>query len=168
MANPARRAQTEARVSAGSRSRMSERPFGHHQNMDLAFSLRADGQVDLHLGPAWPMFNEALSDSISSLPPRGAQGNGPSTYWIDVAEAGVLRAAETGDTRRFTGGNVTLLKLEGDQVVATLDFSDDEPRESMPIEDFLDLLREWRRRVLVSAASASSPLPETYRRNPGR
>jgi hypothetical protein len=141
---------------------------GHHQNMDLEFSVRADGQVDLKLGTSWPIFNEALSDSISSLPPRGAEGDGPSTYWIDVAEAGVLRAVETGDTRPFTGGNVTLLKLEGDQVVATFDFSDDEPRESMPVEDFLDLLREWRRRIVLGAASASGPLPETYRRNPAR
>jgi hypothetical protein len=127
-----------------------------------------DGQVDLQLGTGWPIFNKALSDSISSLPPRGVEGDGPSTYWIDVAEAGVLRAVETGDTRPFTGGNVTLLKFDGDQVVATFDFSDDEPRESMPVEDFLDLLREWRRRIVLSAASASGSLPETYRRNPAR
>ena len=141
---------------------------GHHQDMDFEFSVRVDGQVDLQLGPDWPIFNEALPDSISSLPPRGAQGNGPSTYWLDVAEAGVLGAVETGDTRPFTLGNVTLLKFEGDQVVATFDFSDDEPREPMPVADFLDLLREWRRRIVLSAASASAPLPETYRRNPAR
>jgi hypothetical protein len=56
--------------------------------MQVDFSVREDGQIDAELAGDWPVFNEALSDSISSLPPRGEPGRGPSTYWIDVAARG--------------------------------------------------------------------------------
>jgi len=57
---------------------------------------REDGQVDAHLPDTWIVFNEVLSDSISSLPPRGGDGVGPSTYWIDKAMRGVELALEHG------------------------------------------------------------------------
>jgi hypothetical protein len=42
--------------------------------MDVRFTVRGDGQVDASLGDGWRLFDEALGDSISSLPP-GAAGN---------------------------------------------------------------------------------------------
>jgi hypothetical protein len=128
--------------------------------------VRDDGQVDVDVGSAWPILNDALNDSISSLPPRGLRGNGPSTYWIDQASPGVRKAQATGDDRPFIRGNATLLRLQGDSVVAAYDYADpDEPGETMPLEDFVSLLARWRSRVQESASTATSPLPETYRRN---
>ncbi len=94
--------------------------------MDVRFSERPDGQIDASLGPDWPVFNEALSDSVSSLPPRGAEGAGLSTYWIDVAADGARRAAEHGVEQPFVAGNVTYLRVVGDRVVAGNDFDPDE------------------------------------------
>jgi hypothetical protein len=112
-------------------------------------------------------LQDSLDDSISSLPPRGAPGNGPSSYWVDHAEQRARIARESGDDRPFTWGNITLLRVIGDNVVATYDFDeDDEPGQAMPFGEFLDLLGEWRRRIQESAAIATEPLPETYRRNP--
>ena len=137
--------------------------------IEVTFSVRQDGQVDALLGDEWPIFNEALGDSISSLPPRGAPGNGPSTYWIDVAEAGARRAAETSDDAPFTGGNITELRVRDGLVIARYDFAEpDEPVDALPLDDFLELLSRWRERVVESARRATSPLPETYRRNPHR
>ena len=65
------------------------------------FSVREDGQVDVQLGSEWPTFNKALNDCVSSLPPRGVSGSGPSTYWIDVAERGVQSARLNGNDRPF-------------------------------------------------------------------
>jgi hypothetical protein len=137
--------------------------------VNVTFSVREDLQVDAHLSPDWPIFDHALGDSISSLPPRGAPGNGPSTFWIDEAERGARQAHRTGDTRPFLWGNITALRVVGDSVIAKFDFDEEEePGEAMPLDDFLALLAEWRSRVLVSATSATEPLPETYRRNPIR
>jgi len=122
----------------------------------------------VNLGPDWPLFNEALNDCVSSLPPRGANGVGPSTYWIDVAEEGVIRASQQGVESPFTAGNVTRLRVRSGKVTASLDFAEDEPEEAMPLADFLAILRAWRVRVLESATASTSALPETYRRNPAR
>jgi hypothetical protein len=135
--------------------------------MEFIFSTRDDGQVDARLGPEWPLFSEALGDSISSLPPRGAAGNGPSTYWIDIAEHGARRAAQSGDVAPFTWGNSTLLRVQSGNVVAAYDCAEEnEPGEAIPLDEFLALLAEWRKRVIASASTSSAPLPETYRRNP--
>ncbi len=134
--------------------------------MKVRFERRDDGQVDAFLDSAdYSLLQEALNDCVSSLPPRGMPGNGPSTYWIDVAERGARQAAAIGDDRPFTWGNVTLLRVVGDQVEATLDF-DDEVVERIPLPDFLNLLTAWRAEVVTAASIAVEPLPETYRRNP--
>ncbi len=133
--------------------------------MEVRFEQRTDGQVDAFLGPEHVMLNEALADCISSLPPRGEPGNGPSTYWVDVAERGARQAAQTGDTRPFTSGNATLLRVEGQDVVAALDF-DEDVTERIPLADFLGLLSQWRSHIAADSATATEPLPETYRRNP--
>ena len=135
--------------------------------MDVRFSVREDGQVDVDLGPEWPLFTEALNDCVSSLPPRGARGNGPSTYWADVARLGLDRALASDSDRPFTWGNVTLLRLKGGQVEARLDFEDEEvPGEFLEVQEVQRILDEWRQRIQEAASASTSPLPETYRRNP--
>jgi hypothetical protein len=138
-----------------------------HGRVDVTFSVRADGQVDTHLAAGWQIFQDALDDSISSLPPRRAPGNGPSAYWVDRAEQGARAARESGDERPFASGNITFLRVSDGMVVATYDFAEnDEPGQAMPFEEFLALLVEWRRRIEASSASTTQPLPDTYRRNP--
>lgn len=136
--------------------------------MQLSFSAREDGQVDAHLDDGLPVFNHALADCISSLPPRGAPGNGPSTYWIDHAAEGARRAAKNGDERPFAWGNITVLHVSnGDTVVAKYDYDEDhEPGDALPLDDFLALLAAWRREVIEAGSTSTIPLPETYRRNP--
>jgi len=133
--------------------------------MDVIFTVRDDGQVDAQLAGDWPVFNEALRDSVSSLPPRGAPGNGPSTYWIDRAEQGARDACRTGDGRPFLWGNATVLRVADDAVVAWDEFAGDPEPETVPLTEFFALLEEWRSRVAAKAAAAVRPLPETYRRN---
>ncbi|GAA4822901.1 hypothetical protein ACFQ0K_16395 [Nocardioides caeni] len=135
--------------------------------MERLFTVREDGQVDAQLPSAGPLFNEALDDSISSLPPRGARGSGPSTYWVDVALKGLRQAELNNDERPFTYGNITLLRLVGDKVEARYDFADDdEEGDFVDVGDFVALLEEWGARIREQAAEALQPLPETYRRNP--
>lgn len=129
--------------------------------------VREDGQVDAHLASAGPIFNDALYDSISSLPPRGAQGNGPSTYWVDRALSGVLEAERRGSEEPFLWGNCTVLRLRGDRVEVRYDYSyDEEESDFVDAADFVALLREWRPLILEQADRATAPLPSTYRRNP--
>jgi hypothetical protein len=135
--------------------------------MDARFRSRQDGQVDVDLGPEWPLFTEALNDCVSSLPPRGAKGNGPSTYWVDVARLGLDRALASGSDRPFTAGNVTLLRLHEGRVEARFDFEDEEvPGEFIEVDDLRGILGEWRTRIKDIASASTSPLPQTYRRNP--
>lgn len=135
--------------------------------MEPRFSTREDGQVDVDLGPEWQLFTEALNDSISSLPPRGAAGTGPSTYWVDVASHGLDRSLASGSDRPFTWGNITLLRLKGGRVEARYDFDDDEEHgQFLDVEDFQRILDRWREKIQQSAAASSSALPDTYRRNP--
>lgn len=134
------------------------------------FSERDDGQIDAHLPEEWRVFNEALGDSISTLPPRGEPGPSPSTYWIDKALSGAELALEHGTLTPFTWGNITYLRLnEGREVVAGFDFDPDEDEaEVMPVSDFVALLQEWRSRVVAARALVprNDEPPETYRRNP--
>jgi hypothetical protein len=143
--------------------------IGQSAAVRVSFSVRDDVQVDAHVDGGLPVLNEALSDSISSLRPRGAQGITPSTYWIDQAIAGALRAAESADERPFLWGNVTVLRPLGSSVVANYDDDeDDEPGDAIPLIESLALLDEWRQRVIARAAMSTTALPETYRRDPTR
>lgn len=136
--------------------------------VDTRFSRRDDGQVDVDLGPDWPLFTEALNDCVSSLPPRGAAGNGPSTYWVNVATLGLERAVASGMDRPFAWGNITLLRLHAGRVEARYDFDEEGvPGEVLDLDEVRQLLGDWRARIEQSAAMSAQPLPETYRRNPG-
>jgi hypothetical protein len=135
--------------------------------VEYRFSTRADGQVDAAVAGDHAVLNDALADSISSLPPRGASGDGPSTYWIEVAREGVLTAHASASQVPFIWGNTTLFRVRGDEVEARYDYDDEgTPGETIALADFVALLDEWRARVLDSAKTATAPLPETYRRNP--
>jgi hypothetical protein len=137
--------------------------------MDARFSSRADGQVDVDLGPEWPLFTEALNDSVSSLPPRGAAGHGPSTYWVDVAKGGLERAIASDSDRPFTWGNTTLLRLRAGRVEARYNFDDEDVQgQFLDVDALRQVLDEWRLRIVKSASTSTSPLPETYRRNPAQ
>jgi hypothetical protein len=134
--------------------------------MDVHFSPRDDGQVDVDLGPELSLFTQALNDSVSSLPPRAAQGNGPSTYWVDAARVGLDRALSTGSERPFACGNITLLRLKEGRVEARWDFDEeDAPGQFLDTQDFQRVLVDWRQRITESASTSTSPLPDTYRRN---
>lgn len=135
--------------------------------MNLTFSVRTDGIIDVSLGDEWRLFNQALEDSVSSRAPRGAHRPGLSTYWIDRTEAAVQAAAAEGSTDPFASGNVTFLRLNGDAVVAAFDFDPEGGDvEEIPLEDFLALLKEWRKRVIdaggthgVDAQLGTEPTP---------
>jgi hypothetical protein len=135
--------------------------------MDARFSSREDGQVDVDLGLNLTLFTEALNDCVSSLPPRGAKGDGPSTYWVDVARVGLDRAVASGSDRPFTWGNITLLRLKEGRVEARYDFDEDDvPGQFLNVEEVRQVLDAWRARIEANASASTSPLPETYRRNP--
>ena len=135
--------------------------------MEFTFSKREDGQIDAAIVGEHSLLNEALGDSISSLPPRGAPGNGPSTYWIDLARTGAATALESGSDAPFTWGNITLLRIKNGEVEARYDYDEEDvPGETISVARFIALLDEWHSRVEDSAKLATNPLPETYRRNP--
>jgi hypothetical protein len=137
--------------------------------MDAAFTRRSDGQVDVSLGSEWPVFNDALNDSISSLPPRGAIGPGPSTYWIDIAETGVRAAEASGDESPFITGNETRISLKGTSVYASYDYEygdDVNKAQVLELPEFLNLLARWRTEIQQSREIALEVIPETYRRTP--
>lgn len=59
------------------------------------------------------------------------------------------------------------LAIEGRDVVAAYEFDPDEnDAESMPLDNFLGLLAEWREHVLAAGSHSTIEFPETYRRNP--
>ena len=133
--------------------------------MDVTFFRAKDGAPYAHLGADWPGFNEALTDAVGSLPPRGSAERSVSTYWIDRALAETERMSAAGLTGSFQGGNTTSLALEGGQVRACSDYElfDD---EAMPIEVFTEVLLAWRAEVLRVREVERPEIPETYRRNP--
>ena len=135
--------------------------------MEVRFEHRDDGQVDAVLPDADALVNHALGDSISSLPPRGWPGSGPSTYWIDHAEQSARRAAAEGDDQPFTWGNITVLRVVGDCVEFAYEY-DLDGGVRMPLEEFFALLAAWRAEGVAAASSAQAPLPETHRRNPAQ
>jgi len=80
-----------------------------------------------------------------------------------------LAAVEAHSDAAFTWGNITLLRVRDGLVEVRYDYDDEaDPGDAIPLADFIDLLAQWRARVEARAMESSGPLPETYRRNPGR
>jgi hypothetical protein len=141
--------------------------IGQSGAMEAEFlQLREDGTVDARLVGDWPIFNEALADSISSIPPRGSKERRLSTYWIDGALARVSRARRSADPAKIASGNAYSILVSGEQAIAVFDYGDDDTRESMPLDDFVRLLEDWRERVTEIQRTETREVPETYRRNP--
>jgi hypothetical protein len=130
-------------------------------------ALREDGTIDARLGSDWPIFNEALADAVSSLPPRGSTERRLSTYWIDqtLERLAALRAQH--QTGRIAGGNAYSLVFDGDGVEAVFDYGDpNEDVELMSVDDFMSVLEGWRAAVVTALAHETRTVAETYRRNP--
>ena len=136
------------------------------QDMDPHFTEREDGQVDVDLGPEWSLVTEALNDSVSSLPPCGAKGNRPSTYWVDVVTLGLNRALTSAMSTRSHGGTALCCGSEVVESKPVMTSMRTTSSQFLDVNELQRILAEWRRRILDSASASTSPLPETYRRNP--
>lgn len=141
---------------------------GHHARVQVEFvGLRDDGTIDARLGPDWPIFNEALADAVSSLPPRGSNETRVSTYWIDQTLERLATLQARDQTGPIAGGNAYSLVFHGDGVEAVFDDGDpNEEVELMSTDDFTSILERWRAAVLAAQAHETRAVPETYRRNP--
>lgn len=134
--------------------------------VDIGFTqLRDDGTVDAVLGPEWPVFNDALADAVSSLPPRGSRERHLSTYWIDSTLNRLRTMRQSGETGPIASGNAYSLVLVGDEVQAVFDYGDDSV-ERLPADEVDQLLVAWREHVVKAQRHERRVVPETYRRNP--
>jgi hypothetical protein len=106
------------------------------------FDSTERGWVLASIGEDYPGFNETLEDSIGCLSPA-RQPPGLSTYWVDKALEGAVRA-EPG--RSFSGGNTTSLARSELGVIAHSDYELFEDEE-IGLDDFLIGMREWRRQI---------------------
>jgi hypothetical protein len=136
--------------------------------VDVEFlALRDDGTIDARLSPEWPIFNEALADAVSSLPPRGSSETRLSTYWIDQTLDRLRAFSQQGNHGLIASGNAYSLTFDGDGVQAVFDYGEaNEDVELMSVEDFVDVLDRWRAAVVAAQAYETRVVPETYRRNP--
>lgn len=107
------------------------------------------------------MLQHALEDSLGSRPPRGAPQNGPSTYWIDDAISGLREQLENGDSKPFASGNITYLQLRSGQVEARydVDADDSDSVDRVPVAEFVELLSDWRQRILQESPGADLRVP---------
>lgn len=120
--------------------------------------------IDLVLGEGWPGFNEALADSVSTMPFRGEATTGLSTYWLDLLIERVENWSDApGVEQSVISGNATELIKVDDRVVARSLYELFED-ESLPIAEVLPALRSWREQVVAKGGMFT--IPETYRRAP--
>jgi len=139
----------------------------HEWVLEVQFlQLRDDGTVDARLGPDWPIFNEALADTVSSLPPRGSAEQHLSTYWIDNTLHRLRRMRASNEAGPIAGGNAYSLVLSGDEVQAIFDYGDEDSVERLHADEVDRLLTAWRERVVEAQRFEQRRVPETYRRNP--
>ena len=121
-------------------------------------ALRDDGTVVARLSPDWPIFNEALADAVSSLPPRGSSEKRLSTYWIDRTLDRLALLQEASQPGPVASGNAYSLLFDGDSVQAVFDYGDpNEDVELMSVQDFRWILRGWRAAVLAAATYELAP-----------
>lgn len=128
--------------------------------MEWTFIRREGRGIDVDLGPEHPGWNEALADSISSMPPRSSWRRGLSTYWIDHVLDGLRAGGDDGVA--LTSGNSTEIVTDGGAVLARslYELFEDEP---MSRELFEGLLVAWRAEVVEHRGEFR--IDKTYRRN---
>lgn len=120
--------------------------------------------IDLVLGEGWPGFNEALADSVSTMPFRGQSTTGLSTYWLDLLiERLEDRSDAPGVEQSVINGNATELIKVDDEVVARSLYELFED-ERLLVAEMLPVLRLWREQVVAKGGTFT--IPETYRRAP--
>lgn len=160
----ARRSRLRSAASSGGRGR--DRGIIRRVHVEF-LGLRDDGTIDARLGFDWPIFNEALADAVSSLPPRGSNETRLSTYWIDQTLVRLATLQAQDQTGPIASGNACSIVFDGDGVEAVFDYGDpNEDVELMSTDDFTSILERWRAAVLAAQAHETRAVPETYRRNP--
>jgi hypothetical protein len=125
-----------------------------------------DGTADARLGPGFHVFNEALADSITSIPPIGSTERHLSTYWIDQTLDRLVSIRTKGEHGRIASGNAYSIRGSDDLVTAVFDYGDDDSIETMPVDEFIGLLKRWGTRVRQVQKDETREVPETYRRKP--
>ncbi|MFD6072570.1 YacL family protein [Amycolatopsis lurida] len=140
--------------------------------MEYEFTVDAEGLVAVALSADLPLMGEALQDSIGTHPPVGAAKGGPSTYWIDEALKGLRARIEDDSDEPFASGNMTYLRAGHGVVEARYDYApdDDQLVDAVPVDEFVDLLGAWRRRVLAESPTADQhkpPPPHVWTMPPG-
>lgn len=130
--------------------------------VEISFVESPARGIDLNLGAGWPGFNEALADSVSTMPYRGEARTTLSTYWIDLV-VDRIRTWDGTPECTLVSGNVTELVKAGDLVIARslYELADD---EALPVPIMLTALQQWRNRVVERGGRFE--IPETYRRAP--
>lgn len=113
--------------------------------VQVQFSRRGDGVIDVDLGEHWRWFTETLLDAVTTRAPRGSDGVNPSTYWIDRTLT-ALRDAKDGD--RIASGNAWNLVLEREEVLAHSQYGEEVATDQrLSLGDFVGLLEAWRAEV---------------------
>ncbi|MBX3194549.1 MAG: hypothetical protein KF727_05540 [Microbacteriaceae bacterium] len=128
--------------------------------MHWTYVHRPGRGIDVDLGVDCPGWNEALSDSISSMPPRNSPDHELSTYWIDRALSALQSEAAEGEA--LASGNATQIVSSSGRVVAR-SLYDLFEEEAMDSDEFERLLTEWRAEVVTHQHDFH--IEETYRRN---
>ncbi len=129
--------------------------------MEYRFEITVDGLVAVVLSDHVPVLNEALEDSIGSRPPRGAPQDGPSTFWVDRALQGVRARVADGSDEVFASGNVTYLQVRNGKVEARFDYDppDGDIFGAIEVPAFIQLVEDWRSRILEASSEAEKRLP---------
>ena len=133
--------------------------------VEVDFVQRADGGVDARVVGEGSIFHGVFGDSINALAPAGAlDPASPSTYWIDRACAYAIAANEDSSANPIAHGNVTIVTVEHGNVVARFDLDpDDEPGESIPLSQFIEVLDRWRGLLLARCPNAADNYPSDRR-----
>lgn len=127
--------------------------------MEFSVAVVEGCQVRAIVAPNLTILQDALDDSIGTRPPRGAPQDGPSTYWIDKTLRGLRARISESSAEPFAEGNITYLRLVGDEVVAGYDYAPEQEGDQVKAEDLLKLLSSWREATIALDAASEERLP---------